>query len=64
MLGIVGLTPNLSVKFALIFVSYFVTIKCLKMPNYLISLIGMAAIVTVSAVICGYLMHLNDKDHE
>jgi hypothetical protein len=34
------------------------------MPNYLISLIGMAAIVTVSAVVCGYLMHLNDKDHE
>jgi hypothetical protein len=32
------------------------------MPNYLISLIGMAAIVTVSAVVCGYLMHKNERD--
>ena len=34
------------------------------MPNYLISLIVMAAIVTITAVVCGYLMHINDKDHE
>ena len=33
------------------------------MPNYLISLIGMAAIVTVSAVVCGYLMYKNEQDH-
>jgi hypothetical protein len=34
------------------------------MPNYLISLIGMAAIVTVSAVVCGYLMYKNESDEE
>lgn len=32
------------------------------MPNYLISLIGMAAIVTVSSVVCGYLMAKNEKE--
>jgi hypothetical protein len=38
--------------------------KCLKMPNYLISLIGMAAIVIVSAVVCGFLMHKNEQDEK
>lgn len=34
------------------------------MPNYLISLIGMAAIVTVSSIVCGFLMYKNEQDHE
>jgi hypothetical protein len=34
------------------------------MPNYIISLIGMAAIVTVSAVVCGFLMHKHEQDEK
>jgi hypothetical protein len=34
------------------------------MPNYIISLIGMAAIVTVSGFICGYLMYKNEQDEK
>ena len=34
------------------------------MPNYVISLLGMAAIVTVSAFICGYLMYKNEKEQQ
>lgn len=36
------------------------------MPNYILSLIGMAAIVTVSSIVCGYLMykHENEQQHE
>lgn len=32
------------------------------MPNYLISLLGMAAIVTVTAFVCGYQMFKDEKD--
>ena len=34
------------------------------MPNYILSLIGMAAIVTVSSIVCGFLMYKNEQDHE
>ena len=34
------------------------------MPNYLISLIGMAAIVTISGFICGWLMYKHEKENE
>jgi hypothetical protein len=51
------------VKFALIFVSYFATKNYLTMPNYILSLIGMAAIVIVSSIVCGYLIYKNEQDH-
>jgi hypothetical protein len=34
------------------------------MPNYLISLIGMSAIILISGFVCGFLMHKNEQDEK
>ena len=34
------------------------------MPNYILSLIGMAAIVIVSSIVCGYLIYKHEQDEE
>jgi hypothetical protein len=34
------------------------------MPNYLISIVGMTAILIVSSVVCGFLMYKNEQDEK